>query len=293
MQQPLFLHKNTRSTLQSFVIRHAEVPHLYNHWHYHKEIELLYVVRSSGTRFVGDSIQPFFDRDMVLIGSNVPHFWQNDEPYFQPDSQLTAEVVLLQFEENFIGEILALPEMMHIRQLLARAMYGIQFTGTTRDLAHQLLFAMAEDERTNKVVALLQLLDLFARTEQYQLLSQLGNQMKLPAHTSERIQQVCAYLLQHYRNPITLEEVAAVASMSEKAFCRFFKKSTQKTLVQFVNELRVNYACKRLRANERTIGEICYESGFNNLSNFNRAFKQTTGQTPREYQKSLPFAPVP
>jgi len=287
LNRPILLHKNTKSSLQSFVSHHAQVPHLYSQWHYHKEIELLYVIRSTGTRFVGDSIQPFFDGDMVLVGSNVPHFWQNDEEFFQGKSDLFAEAILLQFEQDMLGEVFSLPEMRHINRLLDKASHGIQFTGTARDQAAFLLQCILQADNNNKILQLLNLLDLFARSTDYTLLSDLGYHRRLTDHSSERIQRVCNFILQHYRQPISLTEVAKVANMSEKAFCRFFKKSTQKTLVQFIAELRISLACKLLLSEDYSVGEVCYESGFNNLSNFNRVFKRITGKTPKAYQKAM------
>lgn len=246
----------------------------------------MYVIKSNGTRFVGESIQPFFDGDMVLVGSNVPHFWQNDEPYFRGQEELEAEVILIQFVANFVGDAFALPEMMHISQLLERALHGIQFIGETRNQAAKLLWSIAGENSENKILELLQLLDLLAKSNEYQLLSDLAYK-PLPHQSSERIQSVCDYLLRNYRRPISLDEVAGVANMTEKAFCRFFKKSTQKTLVQFVTELRISYACKLLLTKEHPISEVCFESGFNNLSNFNRVFKAIMHQTPRQYQQAM------
>ena len=289
LSRPILLYKNTKSTQQSFVIRHACVPHLYNRWHYHSELELLYVIKSNGTRFVGDIIQPFFAGDMVLVGSNVPHFWQNDEQYFQGRTDISAEAILLQFVDDFVGDAFQLPEMLHIKKLFSRALHGLQFTGTTRDKAADLLWSMAEDNGKNKIIELMQLLDLLAKSEEYRKLSDLSYQLQLPVRSSERIQMVCEYLLQNYKQPIALSEVARVANMTEKAFCRFFKNSTLKTFVQFVTELRISHACKLLLEGELSVTEICFEAGFNNLSNFNRIFKRNTGQTPKEYRRAMVF----
>ena len=285
--QPLFLYKNTKSDQRSFLIRHVQVPHLYNIWHYHRELELMYVIKSNGTRFVGDSIQPFFDGDLVLVGSNVPHFWQNDEKYFEAKEGLYGELILIQFLDDFLGEGLRLPEMQPIQRLFERAAHGLQIVGNTRQEAAAHLLSLACDNGKNKVLELLGLLDLLATSSDYRLLSSLGYQHQLPAQPSKRIQSVCEYLLQHYRQPIALAEVAKIANMSEKAFCRFFKKSTQKTMVQFITELRISHACKLLLSQEYPISQICFESGFNNLSNFNRVFKKITGQTPRAYQQAM------
>ena len=289
MGRPILLYKNTKSLQQSFIVRHALVPHLYNRWHYHHELELLYVVKSNGTRFVGDIIQPFFAGDMVLVGSNVPHFWQNDEKYFQGRKDISAEAILVQFLDDFVGDAFQLPEMSHIKQLFSLAMHGLQFTGRTKEQAAAILWSMTEDNGKNKVIELMQLLDLLARSDEYRKLSQLSYQPQLTVRSSERIQLVCQYLLQNYKQPIALNEVAKVANMTEKAFCRFFKNSTLKTLVQFVTELRISHACKLLLEGNLSITEICFESGFNNLSNFNRIFKRNTGQTPKEYRQAMIF----
>lgn len=286
LSKPILLQKNTKSTLQSFTVRHAQVPHMYNQWHYHREIELMYVIQGSGTRYVGESIQPFFPGDMVLVGSYVPHFWQNDDLYFQELPEVQAELILVQFVDDFMGDAFALPEMIHITKLFERALHGLQFNGETRDQAADLLWSIARDNGKNKIIELIELLDLFAKSTDSRLLSDLSYHQKLPDQPSERIQHVCSYLVQNYKRPIALQEVASLINMTEKAFCRFFKKSTQKTLVQFINELRISHACKLLLTGEYSVGEICFESGFGNLSNFNRVFKQITGQTPKAYQQA-------
>lgn len=286
MSKPILLQKNTKSTLQSFTVRHAQVPHMYNQWHYHREIELMYVIGGSGTRYVGESIQPFFAGDMVLVGSYVPHFWQNDDLYFQELPEVHAELILVQFVDDFMGDAFALPEMLHIKKLFERALHGLQFHGDTRDQAAELLWSISRDNGRNKIIELIELLDLFAKSNEFRLLSDLSYHQKLPDQPSERIQLVCSHLVKHYKRPIALQEVASLANMTEKAFCRFFKKSTQKTLVQFINELRISHACKLLLNGEHSVGVICFDSGFGNLSNFNRVFKQITGQTPKEYQYS-------
>ena len=157
--RPILLHKNTKSNLKSFIARFARVPHLYNQWHYHLEIELMYVIRSKGTRFVGDSIQPFFDGDMVMVGSNVPHFWQNDAAYFQEEEDIYAEAILIQFLEDFPGDAFKLPEMLHFKKLFARALHGIQFTGATKKKAAKILWSIVEEDDTNKYIQLMQLMD--------------------------------------------------------------------------------------------------------------------------------------
>ncbi len=286
---PLYLHKNTKSAAHSFICRYARVPHLYNSWHYHRELELLYVIRGDGTRYLGDSIEPFFAGELVLVGSNVPHFWQSDPHYFRGDESVYAELILTQFVPDLLGDGFELSEFQGIRQLINRAQQGITFGPEPLERAVPLLWQLAEVEAgsTRRMLLLLQLLDVLATSADYRLLSKLGSQSLLNDASSVRLREVCKFVLENYLRPIRLAEVAAVANMSEKAFCRFFKNGTQKTLVQFITELRLSHACKLLLSGDHSVSEVCFASGFNNLSNFNRAFKRITGKTPRMYRRAL------
>lgn len=284
---PILFRKYTDDPHRSFLVRHARVPHLYNNYHYHRELELLYVVRGEGTRFVGDGIAPFFGGDLVLVGSNVPHFWKSDERYFAHEEGLYAEVILLQFVPDLFGDTLQLAEFAKIRSLVTRAQLGIEFSKQTRLLADTILWQLVDARGGKRMLLLLELLELLANSEDFTPLSQFDFQQVLTDASSLRIQATCNFLMSNYRNKITLNEAATVANLSEKAFCRFFKRATQKTLIQFITELRVSHACKLLLSNSDSIGNICFQSGFNNLSNFNRVFKKEMGCSPRNYRHAL------
>lgn len=286
-QGPIYLHKNTKNSQESFVNRYARVPHLYNSWHYHRELELLYVIRGDGTRYVGDSIEPFYSGDLVLVGSNVPHFWQSDFRYFRGDETVYSELILTQFVPDLLGDGFSLAEFEDIQRLIGRAQRGIAFGVDTSVRASKFLWELTETEvgRAYRLLLLLQLLDLLASATDYRLLSRIGSQSLLGDASSVRLREVCTYVLDNYLGDIHLADVARVANMSEKGFCRFFKQNTQKTLVQFVTELRLSHACKLLVAGDMTVSEICFASGFNNLSHFNRVFKRTLGKTPRAYRR--------
>jgi AraC-like DNA-binding protein len=286
---PIYLHKDTKRPDGSFVNRYARVPHLYNNWHYHRELELLYVIRGEGTRYVGDSIEPFFSGDLVLVGSNVPHFWQSDARYFAGDPTISAELVLTQFLPDLLGEGFTLSEFTAIRQLIARAQQGIKFGERARRHAGPLLLELTKEGGPGaaRLLGLLHVLNFLALTDDYTLLSRIGHPSLLNDASTVRLRRVCSFLLDHYLEPIRLSEVAALANMSEKAFCRFFKRGTQKTLVQFVNDLRISHACKLLIAGQLSVSEVCFASGFNNLSHFNRMFKRTLGSSPQRYRGQM------
>lgn len=284
--KPLLLQKNTKNNQQSFAFRYAKVPYLYNKWHYHKEFELLFVVKSSGTRFVGNSGLPFFEDDLVLVGSNVPHYWQNDEKYFQGDPNLYAEAFLIQFTEETFKGILDLPEMAHIKNLLKKASYGLQFVGDTKEHISILLWDMANYLEENRLIQLMKILDILAKSNEFHTLSEIAYIQK-ESQNSDSLEKVCNYILENWNQPISLEEISNIANMTEKSFCRFFKKSTKRTLTEFINEIRVSKACKLLISENYSVGQICNQTGFSSVSYFNRIFKSMTNHTPKEYRSKM------
>ncbi|MDN3634088.1 AraC family transcriptional regulator [Neolewinella lacunae] len=268
--------------------RHAIVPHLYNRWHHHFELELMYVIRGEGTRFVGQSILPFYSGDMVLVGSNVPHFWQSDPSYFQGDEQVSSELILVQFAPDLIKGGFDLPEMEPIKTLIQRAQSGLSFHGQAKEVAHNLLWDLVKTSGSHKLIVLLHLLTHLAQTSEVQNLFVPSTQQPLNVKKSERLSESINFIRNNYVQKITLSEVAEQANMSEQAFCRYFKTNTQKTVLQFINELRVSHACNLLMQTEMNVCEICFASGFNNVSNFNRFFKRIVGTSPLQYRGSLP-----
>ncbi|WP_020530294.1 AraC family transcriptional regulator [Flexithrix dorotheae] len=283
--QPLFLKKNTRSFEQSFQIRHAIVPHTYDIWHYHSELELLHILKSSGTRFIGDSIEHFSDGDLVLVGSNLPHVWKNEKVYYE-DETLNAEVILTHFQEDFVGrEFFNIPEMHKIKELFTLARQGIQVYGETRGQVSEKLKALVNKEDGARVLGLIDVLHTIAISKEFRLLSSVGFGKSFHSKKNDRINKVYDFILNNFTDEITLKDAAAVANMNTTAFCRFFKTSTQKTFTKFLNDIRIGYACKLLIYENRTIAATAYETGFNNLSYFNRVFKTSLGITPQEYQR--------
>jgi len=138
----------------------------------------------------------------------------------------------------------------------------------------------------SRLIELLTLLEMLATTEEYRLLASPGFVQKYNSSGTERMTLVYDYIMNHFKEDIRLEEVAAIANMTGPSFCRFFKACTRKTFSRFLNEIRIGFACKLLQEGHFSIAEICYESGFNNLSNFNRQFKKIMEESPLEYRKT-------
>ena len=283
--QALYLKKNTRSHESSFKMNHAIVPHMYDQWHYHQELEINLILKGSGTRFVGDNIQSFTDEDLVLVGSNLPHVWKNDAVYYEGLPELYADVINIHFLPDFAGkDFFQMPEMQAVSDLLERSKRGIRFKGKCKKAIKEMMVNMQGQPDGEKLLTLLQILNLMAHSHETEMLSTSGFSKAYKDSNLEKINRIYDYIINNFSHEISLAQVASLAHMNEAAFCRYFKNATKKTFTQFVNETRIGYACKLLIDGNLNVSQICYECGFNNISNFNRQFKRITGKTPQAYQ---------
>ena len=281
--KPTFEQVN-ETAVSSFVWRQYSKSRFDAPFHFHPELELTLILQGSGRRLVGRQVSNFEPGDLVLLGPNVPHVWLNDEAASTPE--IASEAIVIQFKENFVGEqFWAIPEMAAIQSLYQKARSGILIKGKTRDWATE---KMGEGSRFSPFQKLLQLMELLHgiatsdETEPIDL--HFSNYAPSPAET-ERFQKVYAYLMEHYREEISLETIAAIAHLSPTSFCRFFKKTTRKTFVDVLTEFRLKHAAQLLASSEKPIADICFESGFGNLSYFNKAFKKSLGQSPLGYRR--------
>jgi AraC-like DNA-binding protein len=282
----LLLEKLTLEPKYSFVLQKDVYPYYPTPWHYHPEYELVLVVKSTGQRIVGDSIENFSDGDLVFMGPNLPHVYNNDSIYYEEREDLKAEAIVIHFREDFLGrDFFKIPEMIPIVQLFERSQCGIHVTGKTRRIIASKMHEMLKMKGTSRLIQLLTMLEILAHSEEYRLLASPGFTRKYNTSGTERMTRVYDYIMNHFKEDIRLEEVAEIANMTPHAFCRFFKACTRKTFSRFLNEIKVGYACKLLQEGQFSIAEIGYESGFNNLSNFNRQFKKITLKSPLEYRK--------
>ncbi|MCF7567874.1 AraC family transcriptional regulator [Sabulilitoribacter arenilitoris] len=279
------LDRSTKLNDFSFSIRNNRYPNFLKIWHYHPEFELVTILKSSGTRFIGDNIEQFNVGEVVLIGKNLPHMWLNDKEYFQENTKLEAQAIAIHFKENFLGKsFFNIPEMSVIKKMFENAKYGVKFTGDL-SLAIRWIKKIETLKGFDKTIALLKILNLLANHKDYKLLSSMGfvNSFKKTGRTN--LVEVYEYIIKNFKERITLNDVANIACMNPTAFSRVFKRVNRKTFSEYLNEVRVGYACKLLMEEKYNISEICFESGFNNISNFNRQFKKTTGYSPTNYIK--------
>src|SRR5690606_24514087 len=272
----------------SFVLQRDSYPYYPTPWHYHPEYELVLVVKSTGKRTIGDHEERFSDEDLVFMGPNMPHAFQNDSVYYEGNPSLKAEAIVIQFREDFLGkDFFNLPEMIAITQLFEKAKFGIKILGDTRERIAHMMHEMLPLSGTARIIRLLTILEVLSLSDEVQLLANPGFVQQYAISGNDRITKVHQYIMTNFRRNIFLEDVAEVANMSITSFCRFFKACTRKSFSQFLNEIRIGYACKLLMEDDQNISQICYESGFNNMSNFNRQFKKVTGKSPLQYRNEI------
>ena len=252
-------------------------------WHFHEELELVYIIKSTGTRFVGDSIEKFQSGEVILIGKNVPHMWLNDEAYFEENSCLTAQAVSVHFKDNFVGkEFLSLPEMQPISHLLKKAAQGIKFNNVTDNIKNELLHLSSLNPAI-KITRIIEILSKLEQTQHYTLLSSNGFINTFHQTENKRLNTIYEYVYQNFHTPISSKDVAELANMNASAFSRFFKTIHRKPFTRFLNEIRIGFACKMLLENKESITSIAYACGFGNISNFNRQFRIIKNESPSSF----------
>jgi AraC-like DNA-binding protein len=284
----LIIERLNKDAKSSFVLQKDVYSHYPTPWHYHPEYELVLVLRSSGEKIIGDHMSSFTDGDLVFLGPNLPHVYHNSQIYYEENSNLTAEAIVIHFNIDFLGNsFFNIPEMEAISGFLEKSVMGFAIRGNARQLIAQKMNDMLEMSGSSRIIELLSILHILTETKEKEKLASPGFIQDFKTSGSEQITKVCDYIMKNFTYDITLNQVAKIANMSPNAFCNFFKQRTRKTFVNFLNEVRIGYACKLLSGEQHNISEICYLSGFHNLSNFNRQFIRTVNKTPHQYKRDI------
>lgn len=266
----------------SFLHRSFSLPQFDAPYHFHPELELTFIEQSAGKRFVGRQVAPFEAGDLVLLGENVPHCWVNNAN----DEQDLAKSIVIQFKSDFVGkDFLDIPEMAAVQQLFKKAGSGILIKGKTRDRVAEKMFFSSEQYPFQKILQLLEILHIISVSDEIELIDPNFAMTTLSPIDTERFQKVYAYIIANYTQDIDLQVIASIAHFTPTAFCRYFKKMTRKTLVDVITEFRIKHACQLLHSTEKSVYDICFESGFGNISYFNKSFKKAIGQSPLNYRK--------
>lgn len=277
--------KIPRSQGEPIMLQHDREPHIYNTLHQHPELQLMLIKESSGTAVIGGYIGEFHPGDVFVIGSNVPHVFRNDEAYYQGDAGLRAEVVYVFLDDSLPKSFIL--NFAEVEEMFTMARQGIRLKGGLREEVAGNIEGLLGVSGLDKLIAVLTILSKIIKSESREFLNKEIVHQRIDENDGARLNNVIQYTFEHYGEKITLDQVSEVANMVPSAFCRFFKQRTRKTYFDFLNEIRIRKACNLLLDKDLTIVEICFQSGFNNLSYFNRKFKEMTGYSPLKYHKAI------
>lgn len=270
---------------ESFVVKYFDYNYYPTPWHYHPEYEIVLVTESTGKRLIGDHICNFEPGNLALIGSNLPHTYRNDEKYYQAGSSLRAKSIVIHFSEASLGnDFLQLPEAKPLKKLLQQSANGFDIHGSTNHLVSNQLEKIVGLSGMRRWLHLLEILNTIAESKDLIPVckdSMIGKNEK----ESERLCLVFDWILHNYERDLRVTEAAEICNMSVNAFSRFFSLRTRKTFSAYVSNMRLNKAARLLVENELSVSDICYDCGFNNISNFNRQFLKQYEVSPVKYRK--------
>lgn len=264
---------------QSFACRVYETPHFETNWHKHPEYELISILKGHGTALIGDHVCDYKVNDVFFIAGNLPHWFRKHQP------QMSCSVLVIHFTEDCWGQdFLQLPEMKAVQTLL-RKNNGIQLQKKLKKELLPAMQALHQAKGFDKLLHLFRCLHTIGTSSQYKVLTEDFHDPAVAVNPA--IEKIIDYSFKHFLEPITLDEIAAVANMTIPTFCRFFKKNIKKTYFDFIRDLRISHACKLLTSTDKPILEICYESGYKSWAHFSKQFKEVKDQTPSQFRKQF------
>ena len=250
-------------------------------WHYHPEIEITYIHQGRGLRFVGDSIQPYQTGDLVLFGKNLPHNHLSHRSDDQSDKQVLYG---LQFSNNLFRDF---RECEKVSKLFQMAKYGIYFPNVSQEIKDKIV-AIEKSRPLTRLIYLLEVINALVEEDHYETLSSISfDEHKDLKKQHSRIDDVTTYIMENFNKSISLEKVSNMAGLTPPSFCRWFKKNTGSTYIDYLNNIKIEKSCQFLIKTDWAIKRVAYESGFESLANFNRTFKKYKKQAPNLYRKVL------
>ncbi len=270
----------------AILVKHDLAPYIDYPLHFHPEYELVLIEKGYGKRIIGDHVDDFTNGDVVFLSPNLPHIWQCHSDFYKQDSELLTSCYVLHFKDDSLGQFFFdMPDMLPLKKLFLMGEQGVLLKGR---LKQQISYDLVRLYNTWGIARLQLFLDILKRitfSEETEILSSEFYINPLKENDKQRFTVIYEYVLQNFKADIRLEDVAKRLNMTPTSLCRYFKIQAGKTLVEFINEIRIKYACRLLKNSEERIIQICFESGFNNLSNFNRQFRKIMNCGPAEYRK--------
>ena len=270
----------------SYIYERYESPFFETPWHYHDEFEIVLCDGGFGKKVIGNHTSEYKEGDLILIGSKLPHWFSADETFYNHAAFPRPASIVIQFRSDSFGEsFFDLVEMTPVRLLLEKAKFGLEFKGYEKELINKIIKENIHKTSLEKFLSLFEILQLMAESKEHQTLSEIGME-GISRKDSDRMSIIFDQILKNFKEPVSVEDLAQKVNLTKAAFCRYFKARTQKTFVEYLMQVRINHACKLLKETDLSVLEVCYESGFNNLSNFNRQFLKLTKQNPKAFRKN-------
>ena len=273
----------TSAKRESFLIRKFDEKGFTAPFHFHPEYELTCIIKGKGKRFVGNNMGGFDNTDIALLGSNLPHCWKLGSP------DMKAESIVIQFNYNFLGDdFFSAPEMKQIKKLLKRSEVGIEFQGRIKDqIKTSMQLLLEEKDDFKRVISLLATLNKLSVSKEYVLLNKKNSIEDHSDDKRERINKVFAFIVENFHDEILLQDASSTIGMTPNAFCKFFKKMTRKTFMETVIDYRINFATQQLVETDKSVSDVCFESGFRDMSHFYKTFSSRMEMSPLNYRKQF------
>ena len=271
---------------KSFIVHIENDP--FTPWHHHPEYELVLIIRGKGRRMVGDHVDRFEEKDLVFLGPYLPHAWIVDGDVNQDLHDPDDEAFVIQFDYNFLGDyFFEIPEHTVLKKFLRASERGYKFYGNTKYKIISIMSKMKEMNDLDKLYALFRIFHLFGLTEQYKILASPAYVLSFSSNGNETMRTALQYIMQHFQERIQIRDLLKITHMSYAAFYPAFKKTYGMSFTDYLLKIRVGYSCKLLAEDQCHISEIAYDSGFDNLANFNRQYKKIKGITPSQYRNQF------
>ncbi len=275
------LMRHVEPSNESFKIWTNAAPYLHNPWHYHPECEITAIEEGRGILFVGDKITTYEKDDLILIGPNLPHEYRSN---IKDNPDYLSKSMALHFRNDFPGmDFYKIPEAKIIYEVLEQSKRGIKFNDrSTQEKVKEKMAEILQSKGIERVNLLFSILEMIATSSNQEYLSSQSFIDSIDEGEDLRMNAIYKYVMAHFKEPISIEKLASEINMTKTSFCRFFKKRANKSFVQYVNGVRIGYACKLLYTESYNISEVAYESGFENISNFNKQFMKIKKKTPSQ-----------
>jgi AraC-like DNA-binding protein len=271
---------------KSVIIDEVDLPHHYPHLHRHKEIQITWIQRGAGTLIAGNNMHDYAPGEIYLLGANLPHVFKSAPEYFNTESSTGIKAFTIFFNtDGALSSLFNLPELKTFKTFLHQHEKGFKVPASKFEEVAERMNNIKSSNGSTQIIYFLELLNsICCMNARLDPLSSYGDYPSISENEGIRIGNIYNFIMQNYGAAITLEDVAKAAFMTPESFCRYFKKHTGHTFIGFLNQVRINEACKKLTTHKfESISTIAYMCGFKSITNFNRVFKTLTGNSPREY----------